>query len=128
MVSIMHQKTPHKSYNSFHSRTPHNNNQFNRKQGKQQYNCVPSKLKCYYCKGEHIKECRKFRQDRAKYKLKIADITQKYKDKIIQEARKDISIDEATFSSNQQESTYSVEQVKQLLSNMHFSNNGSESE
>ena len=38
MVSITHQKTPNKSYNSSHFRTPHNNNQFSRNQGKQQNN------------------------------------------------------------------------------------------
>ena len=44
----------------------------------------------YYCKGEHlIKECKKFKQDKAKYKLKTADITQMYKDKTIQKAKKD---------------------------------------
>ena len=53
-------KTPDKSYNSSHFRTPCNNNQFNRNQGKPQYNHIPSKLKCYYCKGKHIiKECKK---------------------------------------------------------------------
>ena len=46
---------------------------------------------------------------------------QKCKDKIIQKAKKDnISINEATFSTGQ-ESTYSVEQAKQLSGNMQFS-------
>ena len=74
-------KTPHKSYNSSHFRNPCNSNQFNRDQGKPQYNHAPSKPKCYYCKGKHlIKDCEMFKQDKAKYKLKAANITQKYKD------------------------------------------------
>ena len=104
-------KTPHKSYNSFYFRSQHNSNQFNRNQGKPQYSHASSKPKGYNCKGEHlVKECKKLKQDKAKYKLKTANIIQKYMNKIIQKARKDhISINEATFSSNQQESTYSVE-------------------
>ena len=83
-------KTPHKSYNSSHLRNPCNNKQCNKNQGKPQYNCACSKLKCYYCEGEHIiKECEKFKQDKAKYKLKTANITQKYKEKILQKAKKE---------------------------------------
>ena len=123
-------KTPHKLYNSSHFRTPCNNNQFNRNQGKPQYSCAPSKLKCYYCKGKHIiNECEKFKWDKAKYKLKTADITQTYKDKILQKAKKENTrVNEATLSSSQQESTYTMEQAEQLLGNMHFSNSRSESE
>ena len=96
------------------------------------YRCAPGKPKCCYCKGKHlIKKCKMVKQGKGKgkYKLKTASIAQKYKDKIIQKAKEDnISINEATFSGNQQESTYSIEQVEQLLGNMHFSNSGSESE
>ena len=67
-------------------------------------------------------------QDKAKYALKTTDIVQKCKDKIIQKARKDnISINEATFSVGQ-ESTYSVEQTKQLLGDMQFSDSESVSD
>ena len=53
---------------------------------------------------------------------------QKYKDKIIQKAKKDnILINYAMFADNQQESTYSTEQAEQLLCNMHFRSSGSES-
>ena len=53
---------------------------------------------------------------------------QKCKDKIIQKARKNnISINEATFSTSQ-ESTYSVEEAKQLLGNMQFSDSESGSD
>ena len=46
---------------------------------------------------------------------------QKCKDRIIQKARKDsVLINEATFSTGE-DSTYYVEQAKQLLANMQFS-------
>ena len=60
-------------------------------------------------------------QDKAKLKLKTAEIMQKCKEKIMQKARKDnISVNEATFSTGQ-ETMYLVEQAKQLLGNMQFS-------
>ena len=63
-----------------------------------------------------------FKQDKAKYKLKTADIVCKCKEKIIQKARKEnVSIIEASFASTQ-ESTYAMEQAEQLLGNMQFSN------
>ena len=41
-------------------------------------------------KGEHhISECHKLKQDKAKYKLKTADIIQRCKDNIILKAKKD---------------------------------------
>ena len=50
---------------------------------------------------------------------------QKCKDKIIQKAKSDnVSIKEVTFSTSQ-ELTYSVEQAKQLLGNMQFSDSES---
>ena len=119
-------KTPNNSYNRSHLRNPCNSKQFNRSQAKPQYNHTPSKPKCYYCEGKHcINKCEKFKQGKAKYKLKATDIIQKYKEKIIQKAKRDnISINKATFLDSQQELTYSVEQVEQLLGNIHFSNSG----
>ena len=77
-----------------------------------QFNHIPSKPKCCYCEVEHWIECKTFKLDKAKYKLKRADIVQNYKDKIIWKAKKDnILINEATFADNQQGSTYSVEQA-----------------
>ena len=118
-------RTPSKTYNSphfsphksSHFRSPHNFNSHwsNSNQRRSQYNCSQNNLKCYHCKGKHyIRDHDKFTQDKAKYKLKTSDIVQKYKDKIIQKAKKDnVSISEATFSTSQ-ESTYSMEQAKQL--------------
>ena len=123
-------KTPNNSYNRSHFRNPCNSNQFSRNQGKPQYIHTPSKPKCYHCEGKHhINECKKFKQDKAKYKLKTVNIIQNYKDKIVQKAKKDnISINEAMFLDSQHESTYCIEQAEQLLGNMHFSNSGSELE
>ena len=53
-------------------------------------------------------------QDKAKLKLKMTEIMQKCKDKVVQKARKEnVSINEATFSTGH-ESMYSVEQAKEL--------------
>ena len=81
---------------------------------------------CYYCNGKHhIRDCNKFTQDKAKYKLKTSDIMQKCKNKIVQKAKNDnLPINEATFSTNQ-ESMYSVKQAEQLLGNMQFSDSES---
>ena len=49
----------------------------------------------------------KFTQDKAKYKLKTSDIMQNCTNKIIQKAKDNLSVNEATFSSGQ-ESTYFV--------------------
>ena len=68
------QSSPH--YNSQTRSTFRNthkppNSQYNRDQGRLQYNCVPTNLKCYYCQGDHLlKECHKFCKDKAKYELK----------------------------------------------------------
>ena len=105
------------------------NNQYSRDQGRSQYNHTPANLKCYYCQGDHLlKECHKFSKDKAKYKLKSADMFKKCKDKIMQQAKKEnVSINEATFTMVQ-ESTYSMEEAEQLLGNMCFSDTESESE
>ena len=125
-----------KTYNDPHFR-PHNNShfdtpcitnrhQFSRNHGRSQFSHGQNNLKCYICKGEHcIRDCTMFTEDKAKYKLKTTDIMQKCKDKIIKKARKDnVSINEATLLTSQ-ESTYSVEQSKQLLGNMQLSHSES---
>ena len=69
-----------------------------------------------------------FSRDKVKYKLTSADMFKKCKDKIRQQAKKEnISIKEATFTTTQ-ESIYSIEEVEQLLENMHFSDSESELE
>ena len=105
------------------------NSQYNRDQGRSQYNCIHAALKCYYCEGDHhLKNCEKFSKDKAKYKLKSVDMFQKCKDKIMQQAKKEnVSINKAAFAMAQ-ESTYSVEEAEQLLGNMHFSGSDSELE
>ena len=72
------------------------------------------KMKCYYCEGEHwIKDCEKFTRDKAKYKLKTADLAKKYKSKFRQAAKNgSISVNEVTSAL---ELTYQVGQVEQLL-------------
>ena len=83
---------PHfRPYNNLHFGTPHdtNSHQLNRNHGRSQYSCGWSNLNCYYCKGQQsIRDCDKFTQDKAKYKLKTSDIMQKCKDKIIQKPRR----------------------------------------
>ena len=125
-------KSPHFSpHNSSHFRSPCNINshQLNRNHRSPQYNHNQNIPKCYYCKGEHhIRDLDMFKWDKVQYKLKTAEIIQNYKEKIIQKAKKDhISINKATFSSNWK-STYSMDQAKQLLGSMQFSDSESESE
>ena len=100
---------------------PHNS-QHNRDQGRLQYHCMPTNLKCYYCQVDRLlKECNKFTKDKTKYKLKSADMFRKCKDQVIQQAKKEnVSINEAMFTMVQ-ELTYSVEEAEQLLGNMCFS-------
>ena len=74
-------RTPSKTYYGSHSR-PHNNphfgspcfiniHQFSRNQGRSQFSHAQNNVKCYYCKGaHHVRDCDKFMQDKAKYKLK----------------------------------------------------------
>ena len=77
---------------------------------------------CYYCEGEyHIRDCKKFTNDKAKYNMKTADLAKKYKDKFRLAARRgNIMVNEAMLSSVP-ESTYSVEQAQQLLGNLRLS-------
>ena len=127
MVSIIHQKHIISHIIVLILELESNNNKLNRNQGKTQYNHAPSKLKCFYCEGEQIiKECENSKQDKAKCKLKTADIAQRYKDRILQKAKKEnIAINETMFWSRQQESMYSIEQAELLLGNMYFSNSRS---
>ena len=76
------------------------NSQYNRDQGRPQYKCTPINLKYYYCQGDHLlKGCNKFSRDKAKYKLKSADMFKKCKDKIMQQAKEEnVSISEAMFT------------------------------
>ena len=106
----------------------HHSSQFHKDQSKQPYSiCGSRKLECYYCQGEHlVRDCERFSKDNVKYKLKTADIAKKYKDKIRQAAKKGgITVNEAAFS-YAQESTYSMEQVEQLLGNLQFSDSKSD--
>ena len=102
-------RMPSKAYTGSHFR-PHNNSQFSsphgtnshqisRNQGIPQFSHTHTNIKCYYCKGKHhIRDCNKFMQDKAKFKLKTAEIIQKCKDKVMQKAKKDnISVNETTF-------------------------------
>ena len=131
-------RTPSKMYGShfrpsnnshFSSPCGTNSHQISRNQGRPQFSHTHTNIKCYYCKGEHcIRDCNKFMQDKAKFKLKTAEIVQKCKDKVMQKARKDnASINEVTFPTGQ-ESMYSVKQAEQLLGNMQFSNSESSSD
>ena len=80
---------------------------------------------CYYCEGEHhVRDCKKFTKDKAKYKLKTTDLTTKYRDRFRQTTRKgNITVSEV---SSVPESTYSVEQVEQLLGNLKLSDSKSD--
>ena len=77
-------------------------------------------MMCYYCEGEHcIKDCKKFTRDKAKYKLKTADLARKYKSKFRQAAKNDsISVNEIASAP---ELTYQLEQVEQLLGTLRHS-------
>ena len=123
--------TQHNPRSSSSFRNAHNSSscQYNRDPGKLQYNLTPANLRCYHCKGDHyLKNCDRFSGDKAKYKLKSVDMFKKCKDKIMWHAKKEnMSINEAAFTMAQ-ESTYSVEEAKQLLGNMHFSGSNSKSE
>ena len=74
--------------------------QYNRDQRRLQYNCLTINLKCYYCEGDHcLENCNKFSRDKAKCKLKSADMFRKCKDKITQHAKKEnMSTNEAAFT------------------------------
>ena len=87
-------------------------------------------MKCYYWDGEHhINECEKFKKYKDKYNLSRVDIRKKYKERLLRNAKKsNILINEAAHSSRPQESTYSVEQAKQLIGGMQPSNTGSDSD
>ena len=93
-----------------------------RYQGTYQPNYGQRKLMCYYCKGEHhIRDCKKFTKDKAKYKLRTMDLAKKYKDKFRQAARKgNMTVSE---ESSVPESTFSVEQ---LLGNLRLSDSESD--
>ena len=84
-------------------------------------------MKCYYCDGEHcINECEKFKKDKDKYNLNRANIAQKYKERLLKNAKKSIiSIHEVALSKKTQESTYSIEQAEQLIGGMQLSDTGS---
>ena len=61
------------------------NCQYNGNQGRPQRDLKSINLKCYYCQGGHLlRKCTKFSRDKAKYKLKSADMFKKCKDKIMQ--------------------------------------------
>ena len=76
-------------------------------------------------KGKSHQGLQKITKDRAKYKLKTADLTKKYKDKFRQTARKrNTTVSEAMLSSAP-ESTYLVKQVEQQLGNLRFSDSKS---
>ena len=81
---------------------------------------TPTEMKCYYCDGVHcIDECERVKKDKVKYNLDGADITKKYKGRLFKNAKKsNILINEATLSSRPQESTYSVEQAEQFITEM----------
>ena len=82
-------------------------------------------MKCYYCEGEHhIKDCKKFTRDKAKYKLKTVDLTKQYKSKFRQ-AAKNGSIS-ANVIASVLELTYQVEQAEQLLGNVRLSGSKSD--
>ena len=120
------QNSPSADYNGPQHRTQTSSNfrrgdkQYNKQpctdQGSYQPNWGPRKLVCYYCEGENcVRHCKKFSKDKAKYKLKTADLAKKYKDKFRQASRKgNVTVNEETLSSTQ-ESTYSIKQAEKLL-------------
>ena len=65
-----------------------------------------------------------FTKDKAKYKLKTADLTKKYKDRFRQTARKgNITVSKVSCVP---ESTCLVEQAEQLLGNLRLSDSESD--
>ena len=82
------------------------------------------KMKCYYCEGEHhIRDCKKFTKDKAKYKLKTVDLAKKYKDKFRQTARKgNILVNEIA---SVPKLTYPVEQAELLIGSLGLSDSES---
>ena len=82
-------------------------------------------MECYYCEGEHhVKDCKKYTRDKAKYKLKTVDLAKKYKSKFRQPARNG-SISDNEIASVP-ELTYQVEQAEQLLGTLGLSNSESD--
>ena len=62
------------------------------------------------------------------YNLNRANIARKYKKRLLKNAKKiNISINEAAFSNNPQESMYTIEQAEQLIRGMQLSDTGSDS-
>ena len=91
------QNPTHKTYNdpshrsqyssSFRDRSSSSqyNSQTDRDQSSLQPNQGQRKVRFYYCEGEHpVKDWEKFTRDKAKYKLKMMDLTKKYKNKLRQ--------------------------------------------
>ena len=77
-----------KSHNSSNFRKKYNNSPCNRYQSYSQYNRNPDKMKCYYCDGGHsIDTCKKLKKDKDKYNLNRADITKKYKERLLKKAK-----------------------------------------
>ena len=69
------------------------------------------------------------KNDKDKYNLSRADTTKKDKERLLKNTKKsNISINEATLSSRSEESTYSMEQTKQLIRGMQLSDTGSDSD
>ena len=60
-----------------------------------------------------IHECEKFKKDKDKHNLSKADLTKKYKERLLRNTKKsNISVNEAALSSQPHESTYSIEQAE----------------
>ena len=88
-------------------------------QGQPAYKCSPKKLLCYYCEGEHlIKDSFKLAKERSQDKQKDTEVDQQYKNKLRDAVqRESITVNEALFA-GAPETTYSVEQMEQLIGNL----------
>ena len=117
-----------KSHNSSNFRKQNNGSPHKRYQGNSHSYQTPIKVKCYYHDGKHcIDDCKKFKKDKDKYNPSRADITKKYKERLLKNAkRSSIAINKAALSSKPQESTYSIGQAA-LIRGMHLSDIGSDS-
>ena len=116
--------------NSFNFRKQNNSSPHNRYTDNSHSHGTPTKMKWYYCEGEYcINECEKFKKDKDKYNLSKANLAKKYKENLLSNAKKsNISVNEAALSSQPKDSTYSIEQAKQLIRGMQLSDTNSDSE
>ena len=118
-----------KSNNSSNFRKHYNNSPHTRYQDCLHTQQQLYKMKCYYCDGKHsIDTYKKFKKDKDKYNLGRGDISKKYTKRLLMNTKKsNISINEAAQSSRPQESTYLIEQAKQVIGGMQLSDTGSDS-